>query len=227
MEFLTKLKLVILFATFPLLLAVSVTISAGLFVANALGIQILIMLFLLSIVTWEIVSFALPRSVILRKVLGISSDNVEETAKVAGTGVLGLPATVISREPIEGKRLEGSLLESFVSNFLESEGFRTVRNLRLPSGAKVGFEFDMIAMKGNLALVIEVKSHSATFLDLSSLLGRVQIANLAPIVGNKRVVPVLVARNYSKSLGETASKRGVEVVTLDSLPSLALLNPDT
>ncbi len=195
-----RVQIIAVIATLPLIFIASILLSVTLFSSNLLGIQILISFVSFSIITSEIIFRA-----------------VERPSKPKGSGAKGIGFDVkavpfLLRDKSDSKSLTGPYVEALVSVFFERAGYEVIRQRKQADQG-----FDIIALKGNTALVVEIKNRVATTPDLTSLIGAMQIAHFPIEVQNKRMLPMLVADKFTESVRTLATDGRVTLLPFASL----------
>ena len=121
-------------------------------------------------------------------------------------------------------RLTEEKVEELASLILAQYDYNVTGDVAIESRDGAPIVFDLIATRGDVALIVEAKDRTAASPDIDSFLSRLSEVNLSPIIGARRIVPVLIARDFTRTVWEIAERKGVKTVKSNSLESLSLLN---
>jgi len=208
-----RLRLILLVAVLPLIFVASVILSVILFTSNLIGFQILLL-------------FASLMTIALETIWLLTERNAERKPSEPVRGVSGfrLKEPIAYRGDASFLGLTGTASEAVVATLFEAAGYRVLRQSKVTRDPHVPLRFDMLALKGDLCLVVEVKSRTATTPDITSFIGTLQVADLPVEIRSKRIVPVLIADNFTESVRVIATKNEVRLLPLANVGDLNYLN---
>ncbi len=123
-----------------------------------------------------------------------------------------------SMEAIDSEQIVGGRdLEKFVGGLLRKEGYDVVDHASFESLEGADMRFDFLATKADKVMVVETKWREVASPDMESFLLRLKAANLAEMVSPKKLVPMFVAKDYTRAAFQVAQESGAEIIRAESL----------
>lgn len=208
-----RLRLILLVAVLPLIFVVSVLLSVLLFTSNLIGFQILLLFASLTTIASETIWLVTLRNA--------ERKPSEPVGRVSG---LRLKEPLAFRADSSYLSLSGAASEAVVATLFETAGYRVLRQSQVTRDSHVPLRFDMLALKGDLVLVVEVKNRTATTPDITSFIGTLQIADFPDEIRSKRIVPVLIAEKFTDSVRTIATMNEVRLLPFANVADPNYLN---